>query len=113
MLKVDFDCAQALKVGDESAKRAMEFAQRAYDRINTAVDDERIEHKFKNRTWAAEGSMEVVGRPVGEDVDCTAEFRVSYAKYLQRRGFSRFSARVESALLRIKFIEVQRLEVRG
>lgn len=108
MMSIDIDAGAALKMGEHFARRAMEFAPRAHRILERAVADERAGHKFKNRSNAAENSIEVRGRATGGEIDVDIVFAVFYAVFLQRRGYSRFAERVNKALARIREQEVKR-----
>lgn len=80
-------------------QRAMSgFAQRCNDRFERAVAAERSQHRYNNRTGAAENSTMVRGQAVGASVDIDIVMDVHYASYLEDGSFTQFSERVEVAL---------------
>jgi len=74
------------------------FAQRCNDRFERAVATERAQHRYQNRTGAAENSTQVRGQAVGASIDIDIVMDVHYASYLERSEFTSFSNRVDLAL---------------
>ena len=108
MVKVDV--SGAIRFGERNTKALSEFAERCYRRLDSAVRQERAQHRYTNRTGAAELSTQIRGHVVGPEVDVDVEMGVEYASYLNKDGWSRFERRVRNAFADINTIEAQRLD---
>lgn len=83
-------------------KAVRRFGTRAEAKMKRAIELERSQHRYTNRTGAAESETRVV--VVSDDgrgnVEFDAEMGVEYASYLQGK-WSQFDANVETAIAAI------------
>lgn len=107
---VKLEAGDAIRFGERNIRVLSEFARRCFARIDSAVKQERGQHRYENRTGAAELSTQVRGHVVGVDVDVDVEMAVPYASYLNKNGWSLFDRRVKNALGDCNSIEAAKLE---
>lgn len=109
MVKIE-GVTEATRFGERNIRALSDFASRCFRRLDSAVKQERGQHRYTNRTGAAELSTEVRGSVVGTDVDVDVVMGVPYASYLNKGGWSLFDRRVKNALGDINSIEAARVE---
>jgi hypothetical protein len=109
MVKIE-GAAEATRFGERNIKALSDFASRCFRRLDSAVKQERGQHRYTNRTGAAEAATQVHMRATGVDIDVDVTMGVHYASYLNRDGWSLFDRRVKNALGDINSIEAARVE---
>lgn len=83
-------------------KAVRRFGTRAEARMKRAIEQERAQHKYTNRTGDAEAltTVSIVSDDGQGNVDFDAEMAVPYASYLQGK-WSQFDENVEAAIAAI------------
>ena len=79
------------------AKDVTRFVRESKTRLQRAIDAERNNHAYQNRTHNAETNTLLVQVGSGLDADLRAEMHVDYASFLQKNGWSKFKDLVEAA----------------
>ena len=85
---------------DKTAREPAKFSKTAQSRLQRAVDRERNNHAYQNRSHSAETNTLLLQVGSGADVDLRVEMMVEYASFLQNRNgkkWSKFDELVKAA----------------